>query len=145
MAARTWNARHRPLGKTMTLLERAVQAVLDQEKGLVLVNYKEPLLKVEDGFGYVGAILTTIDGEKIQCHICGSLFSALGPHLYKTHETNVSEYKERFELARETALVSEKYRRILKERSIKFYASICRDISQTIRRTAARTYTCRYS
>jgi hypothetical protein len=109
-----------------TLLERAQASRLSKENGLVLVNYKEPLIPIEEGFGfgYVGAILTTLDGSKIQCHICGDVFSMLGPHILAAHGMNVVDYRDRFDLARTTKLISETRRQEMKERALAYFASL---------------------
>ena|SRR3990167_8808946 len=96
---------------------------LDQNTGLVLNNYKEPLKKVENGFGYYGAVLLTLNGEKIQCHICGRLFNSVGAHLKDAHKINAVEYKNKFQLAQGTALISEKLRNVLKEQRLAYYHS----------------------
>lgn len=89
---------------------------------LVLQNYKEPLKPIPKklGFGYYGAVMVTQDGAEIQCHSCGETFSHLGTHIWQAHEMNAREYKEKFGLARETALVSEKQRQALKEQTLEW-------------------------
>jgi len=96
------------------------------EQGLTLRNYKEPLREVpkKEGFGYYGAILGTIDGQYIQCHICGKYFANSSAHIRQAHKTPVPTYREKFELARQTALVSEVERERLKNNQIKFIASL---------------------
>lgn len=82
---------------------------------LTLKHYKEPLIKVSSGYGYYGAISITMDGEKIQCHKCGKLFKNLSMHIFGHHKQKVSEYREEYQLARSTALVSEAERFRMKE------------------------------
>lgn len=79
---------------------------------LTISHYKEPLKAVEKGkgYGYYGALLSTVDGEKIQCHICGKLYQALHAHVKATHNMSAHKYKEKFGLAYLTSLVSEKQR-----------------------------------
>lgn len=79
-------------------------------KSPVMKSYKEPLKKVEDGFGYYGTVTTTKDGSGIQCHLCGKFFTFLPGHLFAAHKIKGKEYKERFDLARETALCSDNHR-----------------------------------
>jgi len=84
---------------------------------LTFYHYKEPLKQVHEGFGYEGALLGTLDGEKIQCHICGDLFTDLAGHATKTHKEltpTARDYKERFGLAFSSALVSEAERARMK-------------------------------
>lgn len=73
---------------------------------LVYEDYKEPLKKIEKGYGYYGTIAMTKDGEYIQCHICGNLFPNVGVHL-RRHKITSAAYKEKFGLAQGTGLVSE--------------------------------------
>lgn len=93
--------------------------ILDRENSLVLMNYKEPLISVEDGFGYYGAILVSQDKNFIQCHICGELHRALGRHLRNKHGMNCAKYRKEFQLAHDTALVGETTRLKLKEGMLK--------------------------
>lgn len=97
---------------------------LDKNTGLVLVNYKEPLRSVKKGFGYLGALLMTLDGEKLQCHICGKLFSSLSLHINQKHDMDTKRYREKFDLARTTALVSESEREARKQRTLDYISSL---------------------
>jgi len=55
-------------------------------------------------FGERGVLAT--DGEKIQCHICGKWFRAIGPHAAQKHAMSADEYREEFGFNRSTGLVS---------------------------------------
>lgn len=90
------------------------------ENGLTLKHYKEPLRKVKKGFGYQGALLSTPDGEKVQCHMCGGLYQSLPMHIFNTHELRANDYREKFGLARTTALISENFRERLKIRTLEW-------------------------
>lgn len=90
---------------------------------LTFYNYKEPLKKIENGFGYYGTLAVTKDGTGVQCHICGQIHERLDNHVYKIHKMKVSEYKKKFGLAATTALVSEKVRRKSKEVMMEWLAS----------------------
>lgn len=61
-------------------------------------GYKEPMLKVEDGYGYYGAITQTNDGKQIQCHICGFYVARLSQHVSMKHKVDVKEYKIKYGL-----------------------------------------------
>jgi len=89
-----------------------------QEADLTLHNYKEPLTKVPDGFGYMGTITSTNDGNYIQCHICGRLYANMGGHLYAAHKMTAREYKDMFGLKYTSALISENERMRLKKKSL---------------------------
>lgn len=91
---------------------------------LTLVHYKEPLRKVEQGHGYYGAIQITLDRGRIQCHECGELFANLSAHVRQKHKITAPEYREKFQLAHGTALVSEKERARMKEMTVKFLESM---------------------
>ena len=73
-------------------------------------NYKEPLMKFEDGYGFIGALVFDGETDKIQCHFCGEWFVALGNHLKKEHNMNASNYKDAVGLFQTTALIGEKFR-----------------------------------
>lgn len=73
-------------------------------------NYKEPLMRFEEGHGFVGALVFDGKSDKIQCHLCGQWFDQLGNHLKKEHATTAAQYKERVGLNRTTALVNESFR-----------------------------------
>jgi len=73
-------------------------------------NYKEPLMKFDEGFGYVGALVFDGNTDKIQCHFCGEWLGSLPHHLKREHNMSASEYKERVGLFQNTALISESAR-----------------------------------
>jgi Homing endonuclease associated repeat/ROS/MUCR transcriptional regulator protein len=78
---------------------------------LLYENYKEPLKAIEKGkgFGYYGTVAITDDKAYIQCHICGHLWPNVGAHLRK-HKITATDYKKKYGLAIETALISEPVR-----------------------------------
>lgn len=69
-------------------------------------NYKEPMEKVEGGFGYYGAITTTNDGTQIQCHICGYYFANVGMHVSLKHGVKGRDYKVKYGLRVHDGLLS---------------------------------------
>ena len=73
-------------------------------------NYKEPLMKFTEGFGYMGALIFDGESDKIQCHMCGQWFEALAGHIAREHGMNTFQYKEIVGLRQTTALISEKTR-----------------------------------
>ena len=91
---------------------------------LTLINYKEPLRPVEFGYGYMGTISSTTDGESIQCHICGSLFANLDMHARQMHQIQSRDYKIKFGLNFTTALISEKERERRSNRTIEWQESM---------------------
>lgn len=92
---------------------------------LTLNPYKEPLTPVPHGkgFGFYGALSSTENGGKLQCHICGCLVENLASHSLQTHKVSSVEYKERFKLAKMTALWCEVLRNKHKERMLNWWAS----------------------
>lgn len=68
--------------------------------------YKEPLIKVENGFGYKGCVTRSYDNKFVQCHICGYFLSNLPIHVRKTHNMSSREYKQKFSLNLTTSLLS---------------------------------------
>lgn len=73
-------------------------------------NYKEPLMRFTEGYGYVGALVFDGKTDKIQCHFCGEWLGSLPHHLRREHNMTASEYKERVGLLQTTALISESAR-----------------------------------
>ena len=91
---------------------------------LLFYNYKEPLKEIKNGYGYYGAILATEDGTKIQCHLCGGLYSELQAHIRMFHSMKVRDYKEKFELAYTTSLISESIRNERKMRTLEWLKTL---------------------
>lgn len=92
----------------------------DAPSGYVtLYNYKEPFMKFDKGFGYLGVLLFDGESDKIQCHICGDWFYALGSHLRWEHKMTASKYKELVGLRKRTALIGEKLRDSLIKNGLK--------------------------
>lgn len=85
---------------------------------LIFYNYKEPLKKIENGYGYYGALLSNEDGTKVQCHICGGLYEELQAHVRQFHDWKIRDYKEKFQLAYSTSLISEAIREKRKMQTI---------------------------
>lgn len=85
-----------------------------------LYNYKEPLAKFEEGFGYKGTISYNENGDKIQCHFCGLFFESLGYHINKIHSLRAFEYKNKVGLMSSTSLIGESLRKKFIERNIKY-------------------------
>ncbi len=93
---------------------------------LTMSHYKEPLIKIpkEKGFGFYGCLLVSLDRETVQCHICGKLFANVASHSRQKHDILVSDYRERFMLARKTALVSETERDRMKQHMLDYINSL---------------------
>ncbi len=73
-------------------------------------NYKEPLMKFNGGFGYVGAVVFDTGSGNIQCHFCGQWFKELGNHIHREHALDAQEYKRLVGLNKSTALINENIR-----------------------------------
>lgn len=86
----------------------------DAPSGFVtLYNYKEPFMPFKyegEGYGYEGVLLFDGNSDKIQCHLCGDWFHAMGHHLHREHSMRANQYKELVGLRKTTALVSETLR-----------------------------------
>lgn len=80
---------------------------LASDDEVLFYGYKEPLTKYAEGFGYRGVLSYSKDMDRVQCHICGQLFSALGRHINVSHGTTARQYKERCGLSQSTALLGE--------------------------------------
>lgn len=57
-------------------------------------------------YGDRGA-LTLIGRDKVQCHLCGRAFKALGHHVLRTHEITPDDYRREFGIGRGVGLTSE--------------------------------------
>lgn len=70
-----------------------------------------PFSPLKDGFGFLGVLAEDLKTEKLQCAICGEWFENLSSHIRQKHKMkNMDEYKKRFGLLQNTALISKKYR-----------------------------------
>lgn len=76
-------------------------------------NYKEPLMRFEKGYGFVGALVFDGETDKLQCHLCGEWHAYLPNHLLREHNVRADAYKEMVGLNKTTALISEKQRAAL--------------------------------
>lgn len=107
---------------------------------LTLKNYKEPLIPVKKGYGYLGAIQVTTDGSKIQCHIYGKLFENLTFHINSKHQMNSQEYKEKFQLAKQSALISEVFRDSLKQKTIEYMMTLSPEQKEALKNKQKEGY-----
>ncbi len=80
------------------------------DDSILFYGYKEPLTKFEGGYGYKGVLSYSKDMKKIQCHLCGRLFTTLNGHIRAIHKLKASDYKEKTGLAKSTCLMSEEVR-----------------------------------
>lgn len=72
-----------------------------------LAGYKEPLKKVEDGFGYYGTLAFDMETQQYtQCHYCGNFYRRLGRHVVHAHGISARQYKEELGLAVGMSLVA---------------------------------------
>jgi len=56
--------------------------------------------------GERGVLAISLDGEQVQCHICGRWFKHLGIHVVNGHQWSCADYREEFGLNRSTGLVA---------------------------------------
>lgn len=110
------------------------------DNNLTIKNYKEPLLPIlkKDGFGYYGTLIASKDGQTIQCHICGKLFANLSSHVRQAHKISIPDYREKFQLAYSTALVSENERMRLKECTLAWLNSLTEKQKEAYKRKARK-------
>jgi hypothetical protein len=64
-----------------------------------------PYTLYEEGYGYQGVILLDTDKDRVQCHICGRWYKALGKHI-TVHDINAKEYKDEVGLYQKEPLMS---------------------------------------
>lgn len=93
---------------------------------LVYLGYKEPLKKVEQGYGYQGTLAQNEKGDKVQCHICGELFYNLGAHI-QSHGMKTRDYRILYGLGLRTPLCSDKASADYKARALKMWSSLSDD------------------
>ena len=110
------------------------------EGDLTLHNYKEPLTPIHDGFGFLGTLSSTKDGKFVQCHICGHLYDNLCGHIYGTHKMKVRGYKKKFGLSYGTALVSERYRLHMKQKTLDRFKTMTDEEKAEMQRQAKAAY-----
>lgn len=77
-------------------------------KALVTSKVQPPFIPV-DGYGFMGIVLQTPDGQNVQCHICGAWYKRLFRHL-DTHNVSALAYKEKFGLYPTNPLTADKTR-----------------------------------
>lgn len=82
-----------------------------------------PFMDVKSGYGYLGVVMYDEDEDKVQCHICGKWFSALGLHVKSAHKTEVDNYKMDHGLSLRTALCSKSLSRSHSKSGLRLYAS----------------------
>jgi hypothetical protein len=78
-----------------------------------MYNYKEPFMEYTGGYGYQGILVFDGETDKVQCHLCGEWYHALGNHLNKEHNMRANQYKDEVGLRQTTALIGEKFRQKL--------------------------------
>lgn len=88
-----------------------------------LYKAQEPFMEIKRGYGYQGVVMYDDVEDKVQCHICGKLFSSLGQHTLKSHGMRVDNYKMEYGLSLRTALCSKKISTAHRKSGLKLYAS----------------------
>lgn len=81
---------------------------------IVYRNYKEPLTRIDKGFGYYGVIAESENQEYLQCHECGEFVKSLSHHASK-HKMTATEYKDKYKIGRTISLLSTKTRGLRQE------------------------------
>lgn len=81
---------------------------------VVYRNYKEPLTKIKDGWGYYGVIAESENKEYLQCHECGEFVKSLSHHASK-HKMTAVEYKDKYKIGRTISLLSTATRTLRQE------------------------------
>lgn len=81
-----------------------------------------PFMEVKSGYGYLGVVMYDDHEDKVQCHICGSWFSALGLHVKSAHKVEVDNYKMDHGLSLRTALCSKKLSQSHSRSALRLYS-----------------------
>lgn len=82
----------------------------------------EPFMEVKNGYGYLGVVMYDDDTDKVQCHICGQWFSAVGMHVKSAHKIELDTYKMNHGLSLRTSLCSKKLSRAHSKSALSLYA-----------------------
>lgn len=69
-----------------------------------LNDVKEPMIPLENGFGYLGVVMYDEEEDKVQCAECGNFYKALRYTHLRKHDLTTSEYKRKFKIAQRVAL-----------------------------------------
>lgn len=105
---------------------------------ITIKNYKEPLKKIpkSKGVGWFGTLACTIDGEYVQCHVCGKFLASLPGHIYQSHKIKIAEYRERYELSPSTSLVAETERLRMRQEGLRSWAKMTVEQREHFRKKA---------
>lgn len=72
-----------------------------------LAGYKEPLRKVDGGYGYMGTLAFDAETQRYtQCHLCGNFYIRLGRHIVHAHSMSARDYKIELGLPLKMSLVA---------------------------------------
>lgn len=83
---------------------------------------KRPLVRIKDGFGYMGVLLQTDNRMFVQCHVCGKWMRSIGSAHAELHNMSLDKYRKKFGLYEDKALISDSLSYSLEERGRKrFY------------------------
>lgn len=85
-------------------------------KDTTYAPYKEPMIKNDTGYGYVGAIVQSTNGSHIQCNECGYFYGNLAGHVLNYHKIAPRDYKIKYGLRVRDGLVSPMYKELARER-----------------------------
>lgn len=112
--------------------------VKGSDQVLTLKHYKMPLREIpkSQGYGYYGALSVTMDGEKLQCHVCGKLFASVSAHARQAHKMTLDQYREKYQIAKTSALVSEIERQRLKDRTLEWLKSLSKKEKEALKSKA---------
>lgn len=66
---------------------------------------------IKSGKGLSGAMLSTLDGERVLCHECGGLFKHVGIHIVRKHGIGARAYKDKHSLLMRQSLLAPTLRR----------------------------------
>jgi len=84
----------------------------------ILGRAKEPLERA--GFGFMGVMLASLDGQKVMCHECGRMLKWLNhEHLGERHGIDQREYRTKYSLLTRRALASPAHSEGARQRELK--------------------------
>lgn len=104
MLAREWRKRNKE--KYIDYMRKFGGTGTEEEA--FFYGYKEPLKRVDGGFGYYGVLIYNKAKDKVQCHVCGKFFRAINNgHLRYHGFERAREYKEKYGLSVTSVLIGE--------------------------------------
>lgn len=73
-------------------------------------KYQPPFIPTENGHGFFGVLIMDKEKDLVQCHICGEWHEILSTHIWAKHRLKANDYRMKFGLLKDTALINNRIR-----------------------------------